>query len=99
MGSVTHRITATREDGEVLEVCYGYGPYRRRYVTCNHCEWREQITWGGAAAKALDHLAGTHGASGAQNMSADRVTMNQTLVVMLVCFAVAALLLVITVNR
>ena len=31
-------------------------------------------------------------------MSADRATMNQTLVVMIVCFAVAALLLVIAVS-
>ncbi|MEU4093506.1 hypothetical protein [Streptomyces sp. NPDC026673] len=92
MDSVTHHITATGPDGTVLEVLYGYADRQRRMLECRHCEWREQITWGGARDRALAHLSRAHGASAAPVMAADRKTLGSTLWVMLACFAVAAVI-------
>ncbi|QKV95068.1 hypothetical protein HUT19_27745 [Streptomyces sp. NA02950] len=90
MRGVTHRITATREDGTVFEVRYGYGRGRRRLLGCRHCDWQERISYGGARHKGLDHLAQAHGALGSPRMTADPAARRQTVLVMLVCCVVAA---------
>ncbi|MEU8823410.1 hypothetical protein [Streptomyces sp. NPDC048636] len=87
---MTHRITATREDGTVFEVGYGYGRGRRRLLGCRHCDWRERIGQGDARHRGLDHLAQAHGALGSPRMTADRAARRQTVLLMLMCFAAAA---------
>ncbi|EFL26235.1 hypothetical protein SSOG_05949 [Streptomyces himastatinicus ATCC 53653] len=93
MRSVTHHITATSEDGTVFEVSYGYGRGQRRLLGCLHCDWQEQITYGGARHKGLDHLAQAHGALGSPRMTADAAARRQALLIMFACFAVAAVML------
>ncbi|AJZ85568.1 hypothetical protein ADL28_26795 [Streptomyces violaceusniger] len=92
MRGVTHHITATREDGTVFEVSYGYGPGQRRLLGCKHCDWQERITSGGARHKGLDHLAQAHGALGSPRMTADAAARRQVLLIMLACFAAAAVI-------
>ncbi|NUP38913.1 MAG: hypothetical protein HOY76_18330 [Streptomyces sp.] len=93
MRGVTHHITATREDGTVFEVSYGYGARQRRLLACLHCDWEEQITYGGARHKGLDHLAQAHGAVGSPTMTADPRARRQVLWAMTVCFLIAAVTL------
>ncbi len=90
MRGVTHRITATREDGTDFEVAYGYGRGRRRLLGCRHCDWRERTTQGEARHQGLDHLAQAHGALGSPRMTADPPARRQTVLIMLACVAVAA---------
>lgn len=90
---VTHHITATREDGTVFEVSYGYGARQRRLLGCLHCDWEEQITYGGARHKGLDHLAQAHGAVGSPTMTADPRARRQVLWAMTVCFLISVVIL------
>ncbi|MEU5644330.1 hypothetical protein [Streptomyces milbemycinicus] len=90
---MTHHITATREDGAVFEVSYGYGARQRRMLACLHCDWEEQITYGGARHKGLDHLAQAHGAVGSPAMTADARARRQVLWAMTVCFLISAVIL------
>lgn len=93
---VTHHITATREDGTVFEVSYGYGARSRRprrMLGCLHCDWEERITCGGARHKGLDHLAQAHGAVGSPTMTADPRARRRVFWAMAVCFLISAVIL------
>lgn len=57
MRSITHHITAVREDGAVYEVEYSYGTGQWRLLTCRHCPWQEDVGSGGAEDRRLGHLA------------------------------------------